>query len=82
MDLASAKARIGDRVTIVGNVDATGVMCQPNKQLIRDAIAEVVKTAGQDGALIIATDHSFHEGIPAENVVYFLGQAKQLGKFN
>lgn len=81
MNLASAKARIGDRVTIVGNVDATGVMCQPNKQLIRDAIAEVVKTAGQDGGLIIATDHSFHEGIPAENVVYFLEQAKQLGKF-
>ena len=81
MNLAEAKARIGDRVTIVGNVDATGIMCQSNKQLIADAIQEVVDTAGQDGALIIATDHSFHEGIPTENVLYFLDKAKELGRF-
>ena len=81
MDLASAKARIGDRVTIVGNVDATGIMCQSDKQLISDAIAQVVETAGQDGGLIIATDHSFHEGIPTENVIYFLEEARRIGTF-
>jgi len=81
MNLADVKARIGDRVTIVGNVDATGIMCQSDKGLIADAIQEVVDTAGQDGALIIATDHSFHEGIPTENVLYFLDKAKEIGKF-
>ena len=68
-------------MTIVGNVDATGIMCQSDKQLITDAIQEVIDTAGQDGALIIATDHSFHEGIPTENVLYFLDEAKKLGQF-
>lgn len=82
MDLASTKKRIGDRVTIVGNVDATGIMCQNDKAKISDAIREVIDTAGQDGALIIATDHSFHEGIPSENVIYFLEEAKNLGKWN
>ena len=81
MNLASAKARIGDRVTIVGNVDATGVMCQQDKSLIDRAIREVVETAGRDGALILATDHSFHEGIPTENVLYFLEKAKEYGRF-
>lgn len=81
MNLKSVKERIGDRVTIVGNVDATGIMCQSNQQLIADAIQEVVDTAGQDGALIIATDHSFHEGIPTENVLYFLKKAKEIGAF-
>lgn len=79
MDLADVKKRIGDRVTIVGNVDATEIMCQSDKSLIDKAIAEVVQTAGQDGALIIATDHSFHEGIPTENVIYFLEKSKELG---
>ena len=79
MDLADTKHRIGDRVTIVGNVDATHIMCQSDKRLIDAAIQEVIDTAGQDGALIIATDHSFHEGIPAENVIYFLDKAKELG---
>ncbi len=82
MNLASVKARIGDRVTIVGNVDATDIMCQSDKTLIADAIAEVIKTAGHDGGLIIATDHSFHEGIPSENVIYFLEKAKVLGCMN
>ena len=65
----------------VGNIDATGIMCQSDKQLIAEAIQDVVATAGQDGALIIATDHSFHEGIPTENVLYFLDKSKELGKF-
>lgn len=81
MDLKSAKERIGDRVTLVGNVDATGIMCQPDQSLIAEAIQTVIDTAGQDGGLIIATDHSFHEGIPMENVIYFIDKAKELGVF-
>ena len=81
MNLASVKERIGDRVAIVGNVDATGIMCQPDKALIRGAIEEVIRTAGSDGGLVIATDHSFHEGVPTENVLYFLEAARELGKF-
>ncbi|MDO4810244.1 MAG: uroporphyrinogen decarboxylase family protein, partial [Eubacteriales bacterium] len=67
--------------TIVGNVDATGIMCQPDQTKIDDAIRTVVETAGKDGGLIIATDHSFHEGIPQENVLYFIEAAKKLGRF-
>ncbi len=81
MNLASIKQRIGDRVTLVGNVDATGIMCQPDKQLIEQAIQNVIDTAGADGGLILATDHSFHEGIPTENVMYFLEKARELGRF-
>lgn len=82
MNLKSAKERIGDRVTIVGNVDATGVMCQSDKSVIDAAIKEVVDTAGFDGGLIIATDHSFHEGIPEENVIHFIESAKETGRWN
>lgn len=81
MDLADIKARIGDRVTLVGNVDATGIMCQPDQSKIAAAIQAVIDTAGADGGLILATDHSFHEGIPTENVLYFLEKAKELGRF-
>ncbi len=82
MDLADVKRRIGDRVTIVGNVDATGIMCQPDQSKIADAIRQVIDTAGGDGGLIIATDHSFHEGVPIENVRFFVEKAKELGRFD
>ena len=81
MNLASVKERIGHKVTIVGNVDATGILCGTDKALIDEAIRNVVTTAGQDGGLIIATDHSFHEGMPQENVLYFLEKARELGRF-
>ena len=81
MDLASVKARIGSRVTLVGNVDATGVLCGSDKEKIADAVRQVVDTAGYDGGLIIATDHSFHMGMPQENVLYFLEKAKEFGSF-
>ena len=81
MNLKSVKDRIGDRVTIVGNVDATGIMCGSDQTLIDAAIREVVETAGADGGLIIATDQSFHEGMPQENVLYFLEKAREIGKF-
>ena len=81
MNLASVKRRIGDRVAIVGNVDATGIMCSQDQTLIDEAIRQVVETAGYDGGLIIATDHSFHEGIPRENVLYFLEKAREIGRF-
>lgn len=80
MNLASVKERIGDKVTIVGNVDATGILCQDDQGLITSAIQEVINTAGQDGALIIATDHSFHAGIPSKNIRFFLKKAIELGK--
>ncbi len=82
MNLASVKERIGDRVAIVGNVDATGIMCNPDQTLIDAAIRQVVDTAGYDGGLVIATDHSFHEGIPQENVLYFLEKARKIGRFD
>ncbi|MBE5995804.1 MAG: hypothetical protein E7240_00435 [Lachnospiraceae bacterium] len=82
MDLKRTKERIGDRVTLVGNVDATGIMCQKDKSKIADAIQNVIDTAGYDGGLIVATDHSFHEGVPAENVIYFIEKAKELGVFS
>jgi len=81
MDIAAIKKRLGSKIAIVGNVDATGVMCQSDKKVIDNAIRKVVDVAGQDGALVIATDHSFHEGIPTENVTYFIDKAKELGKF-
>ena len=56
-------------------------MCQPDQTKIDDAIRAVVETAGKDGGLIIATDHSFHEGIPQENVLYFIEAATRIGTF-
>jgi uroporphyrinogen decarboxylase len=81
MDIASVKERFGDKWTLIGNVDATTVMTSERKEDIDEAISYVIKVAGAQGGLILATDHSFHKGIPLKNVYHFIEQAKKLGVY-
>lgn len=82
MDIVKVKSLYGDKFAILGNVDATNVMTSSDKNDITEAIRDVIAVAGRDGGLIVATDHSFHQGIPTENVLFFIEKAKELGTFN
>ncbi len=81
MDIELVHSHYGKQWTIIGNVDATTVMTSAHKEDIDEAISSVIKTAGEGGGLILATDHSFHKGIPVENVIHFIKKAKELGTY-
>ena len=81
MDIELVKRCYGTKWTIIGNVDATTVMTSTRKEDIEEAIDSVIRTAGGGGGLILATDHSFHKGIPVENVIHFIQKAKELGTY-
>lgn len=79
MDIARVKADYGDMWTLIGNVDATTVMCSDRTEDIDDALRELISLVGADGGVILATDHSFHKGIPIRNVFHFIACAKRMG---
>lgn len=79
MDIQAVKEAYGKQWTLIGNVDATTVMTSENPADIDAAVIEVLKTAGKDGGFILATDHSFHKGIPFRNVTAFIDSAKRRG---
>ena len=81
MDIELVKRCYGAKWTIIGNVDATTVMTSIRKEDIEEAIVSVIRTASEGGGLILATDHSFHKGIPLENVIHFIQKAKELGTY-
>lgn len=81
MDIASVKRRFGSIWTLIGNVDATGVMCSSDPEAIEAAVRHVFEVAGEGGGLVLATDHSFHKGIPMENVLRFIECAKRVGSY-
>ncbi len=79
MDIAAVKKVYGDRITLIGNVDATNVMTSEEPKVIEDAVRDLVGKIAPGGGFVLATDHSFHMGIPPKNVDVFLEAARRWG---
>jgi uroporphyrinogen decarboxylase len=81
MDIREIKKTYGDRLALMGNVDATQVMTSNDPAVIEEAVIETIRAASPGGGHILATDHSFHEGIPLENIDIFLAACKKWGSY-
>jgi uroporphyrinogen-III decarboxylase len=81
MDIAAVKRDYGDRLALMGNVDATNIMTTETPAVIETAVINTLKAAAVGGGHILATDHSFHMGIPLENVDTFLAAGMRWGAY-
>ena len=75
VDMADARARLGQDMKVQGNLDP-GVLFG-SKEFIRDRIYDTVKKAGNYGH-ILNLGHGVLPTTPEENVAYFFETAKQL----
>jgi uroporphyrinogen decarboxylase len=48
---------------------------------VEAAVVECLRVAAPGGGHILATDHSFHEGIPIENVLAFIAAGIRHGSY-
>lgn len=78
MDIAGVQKHYGDQWVLIGNVDATSVMTAEDPKVIDPALERLFRDLNPKG-LIVATDHSFHHGIPAANVLHFIDSARRMG---
>jgi uroporphyrinogen decarboxylase len=79
MDIRAIKEQYGKHLCLIGNVDSSGVMSFGTPQEVEEAVRDCIKAASHGGGHILATDHSFHEGIPLENVYAFIKAGKKYG---
>ena len=77
VDLRSAKARIGERVCLKGNVDQVHVILQGRPEEIREAVREAVEIGAPGGGFILSTSDSIRPETPRENVKAFFDAAKE-----
>jgi uroporphyrinogen decarboxylase len=75
VDMADARARLGQSMKVQGNLDP-GVLFG-SKEFIRDRIYDTVKKAGNYGH-ILNLGHGVLPTTPEENVAFFFETAKQL----
>ena len=79
VDLRSAKARVGDRVCLKGNVDQVNVILPQTPEEIRESVRETIRIGAPGGGYILSTADSIRPETPWENVVAFFDAAKEFG---
>jgi len=67
MNLELMKARYGDKLTLIGNVDATYLLPHGTNEEIKQQVLECLGIAAHGGGYILASDHSIHEGVKSSN---------------
>ena len=82
MNIEAVKAAYGAKLCLIGNVDATNVMPTATPAEVEQAVQACLQIGAPGGGYILATDHSFHEGIPLENVYAFIEAGKKYGRYD
>jgi len=70
MDMADARAQVGDRVSLQGNMDPTILYASPDR--IREEVKVVLDSYGKGEGHIFNLGHGIHPGIDPENVDAFI----------
>ncbi len=80
MNLDVMKKEYGDKLTLIGNVDATELLPHGTSLQIKKQVLECLRIAAPGGGYILASDHSIHEGVRSANAMFMFKAAKKYGR--
>jgi uroporphyrinogen decarboxylase len=78
VDLAQAKARIGNKVALQGNLDPCVLYAPP--QRIREEVAQVLNAFGNSPGHIFNLGHGIHQGVNPDHVAVLVDTVHELSK--
>ena len=81
MDMEDAKARIGNKVCLMGNVSCAFSLVSGTTDEVRQETREVIRKAGKGGGLVCMSSNSIHSGVKPENYIAMLKAIKEYGKY-
>jgi len=81
MDLATVKAKYGDRICIIGNIDSSRTLPYGTPQDVAAEVREALRIAMPGGGFVVASDHSLHDGIPVANILAMFDTARREGVY-
>lgn len=80
-DLGRIKAQIGDRLTLVGNVDCLEVLAGSDLNAVRAEVDRVMDQAKKGGGLMLATSNSAHYGTDIRAVKEMYRYGRMVGEY-
>jgi len=81
MSLKEVKERYGDRICLLGNVDASSLLPFGAPEEVKRQTLECIGVAGPGGGYILASDHSIHPSVPGEKARFMFQVAKRYGGY-
>lgn len=81
MDLGEVKAKYGDKVCLMGNVDCGNLLSWGSKEEVREAVKDCIRKAGKGGGYICMSSNSIHGAVNPENYVEMVEAIKEYGKY-
>lgn len=79
-DLATAKARYGDRLAFKGYVDLIYVLLKGTVEDVRRQVQEACTVGGRGGGFILGTSDSMRDGTPVENIDAYFRYGREFGR--
>jgi len=81
MDMGEAKARYGDKVCLMGNVDCGPLLTWGTPEEVRQVTRECVRKGGKGGGLICMSSNSIHSGVKPENYLAMVETIREYGTY-
>ena len=78
IDIKEARARIGDKVALQGNMDPSMLYAQP--QRIEQEVATILEGYGEGSGHVFNLGHGIHLDVPPENAGVFVDAVHKFSK--
>jgi uroporphyrinogen decarboxylase len=81
MDIGEVKARYGDRLCILGNIDCMHLLPFGSEEEVEEAVKKTIAAAAPGGGYIISSSNSIHPGCKPENYIAMVKAARRYGSY-
>jgi uroporphyrinogen decarboxylase len=80
MDLATTKARVGDHMALIGNIDCAKLLPFGTAEQVREAVRQAIVAAAPGGGFLVSSSNSIHSSCRPENLVAMVRAAHEFGE--
>jgi len=81
MDIGDVKARYGDRIALIGNVDCTRLLPSGSVSEVEEAVKETIAKASVGGGHVLASSNSIHPAVDPRNYKAMIEAGRRFGEY-
>jgi uroporphyrinogen decarboxylase len=81
MEIKEVKARYGNRICLLGNIDCVGLLPSGTPEQVERAVIQAIEDGAEGGGLIVCSSNSLHPGVNPENCMAMFEAVHKHGRY-